>query len=291
MRPGLPPRPFPLATLAAAILLAVVALTFFVMPADGLASSAIDLADAHRPPWFLADNDARFPLGTDDQGRSLNFAIVAGMRTSLLISLSAVALASGVGLVLGLLAATGHRWLDVAIVRFAELQQALPPIATALLLGTLWPSAAAGEFARAGTFWITVVPIALAAWPEFALTVRGSAASLRQQDYVAAAVVTGARPATILYRHIWPGVRPAVLTLAACYLPRAIAVEATLSYLGVGQLADTPTLGAMIRTGQAELVSGYWWCAGFPLLTLVIICMLATAVADEIGEAFDPHLS
>lgn len=288
MSPGT--RPFPLATLSAAILLAGVALTFFVMPANRLAFAAIDLADALRPPWFLAGGDRRFPLGTDAQGRSLDFAIIAGMRTSLLVALSAVALASGVGLAIGFLAASANRWLDAAIMRIAELQQALPPVATALLLGALWAPAAAGEFARADTYWISVVSIALAAWPEFALTVRGSALSLRQKDYVAAAVVLGGRPTRILRRHIWPGVRPAVLTLAACYLPRAIAIEATLTYLGVGQLADTPTLGAMIRTGQAELVSGCWWCAGIPLLALVIICMLATAAADEIRDAFEPHL-
>lgn len=285
------PRPFPIATLSAALLLAGVTLTFFMMPANRLAFAAIDLANAHQPPWFFAGDDARFPLGTDGQGRSLDFAIVAGIRTSLLVALSAVVLATGVGLLLGFLAATRCRWLDIAVMRFAELQQALPPVAIALLLGTLWPPAAAGEFARVDTFWISVVSIALAAWPEFALTVRTSSLSLRQQDYVAAAVVLGGRPATILCRHIWPGVRPALLTLAACYLPRAIAVEATLSYLGIGQLADTPTLGAMIRTGQAELVSGRWWCAGLPLLTLVIICVLATAAADEIRDAFEPHLS
>ena len=250
-------------------------------PFDPNDLGAIELRDARRPPWFFAGSDARFPLGTDRQGRDLLSALAHGARTSVAIALTATLLAAVVGTGLGLLSSTGATWRRTLIGRAGELQLAYPAVVAALLIHAAVTALFPGGMPDATTgFAMVVSAIALGSWPEFAAVARAKAATLWRQDYVTSAVAIGASDHAILWQHIWPGVRSAVAALALAVAVRAIAIEATLSYLGTGLPAAHPTLGGLIRTGQPGLLSGHWWMAGIPILVLIGLCLGLASLAS-----------
>jgi peptide/nickel transport system permease protein len=285
-------RRSPLAQLAA---LLVVSSTFCALFAPWLAPhnpfdlATVELADAGLPPAWLEGGNARFLLGTDEQGRDILSAIMYGSRISLLVGLAAVVISVVVGVGLGLLAGFAGGYVDAFIMRICDVMLSFPAILVALLIDgvgrALFPNAPDSL-----AFTVLILAIALTGWVKYARTVRGSTMVERHKEYVQAARVIGVAPWRIMGRHVLPNVLGPVLVLATIDVASAVIIEATLSFLGVGVPPTSPSLGTLIRIGNDHLFSGEWWITVFPGGMLMIIALGVNLLGDWLRDALNPRL-
>jgi len=253
--------------------------------------ATIQLLDALKPPAWEANGDATYPLGTDSQGRDLLSGIMYGTRVSLLIGLASVALSVLVGVVLGLLSGYLGGRIDALIMRVADVQLSFPAILIALLIDGVARAMVPREMHEVIAFPVLVGAIALAGWPQYARTVRGSTLVEKNREYVQAARVIGISSPVIMFRHVLPNVLGPILVLATVHLATAIITEATLSFLGVGVPPTSPSLGTLIRIGNDFLFSGEWWITIFPGLALVLLVLSVNLLGDWLRDALNPRLS
>ena len=253
--------------------------------------ATIQLLDALKPPAWEANGDATYPLGTDSQGRDLLSGIMYGTRVSLLIGLASVALSVMVGVVLGLLSGYLGGRIDALIMRVADVQLSFPAILIALLIDGVARAMVPREMHEVIAFPVLVGAIALAGWPQYARTVRGSTLVEKNREYVQAARVIGISSLVIMFRHVLPNVLGPILVLATVHLATAIITEATLSFLGVGVPPTSPSLGTLIRIGNDFLFSGEWWITIFPGLALVLLVLSVNLLGDWLRDALNPRLS
>jgi peptide/nickel transport system permease protein len=284
------PKSVAIAGAVAIALIATALLAPWVAPADPTDIASYNLIDSELPPSFVSGGEARYFLGTDNQGRDLLSAILYGARVSILIGGGAVALAALLGVTVGLVAGYFGGWLDAAIMRVGDVILSLPTILLALLVSglarALIPNAASASWAP----FILIGAIAIHEWVQYARTVRAATMVEVQREYVRAAKVIGLPPLRILCRHILPNVMSSVLVIATINLAGAILTEATLSFLGVGMPPTYPSLGTLIRIGNEFMFSGIWWIAFFPALTLVIGVLAVNIVGDWLRDRFNPKL-
>ena len=252
--------------------------------------ASLNLMDAFRPPVWEVGGDARFLLGTDDQGRDVLSSIMFGMQISLLVGFASVALAAVVGTALGLLSGYVGGQLDSAIMRIADVQLTFPAILIALLIdgivSAVLPRGLHGDF----KIYVLILAIAASQWVNFARTVRGSTLVEKNKEYVQAAKVIGISPVMIMFRHVLPNVLGPVLVIATLSLAIAVLTEATLSFLGVGVPVTKPSLGTLIRIGNDFLFSGEWWMTIFPGVALVLLVLSVNLLGDWLRDALNPKL-
>jgi peptide/nickel transport system permease protein len=179
--------------------------------------------------------------------------------------------------------------LDVALMRLADAQLAVPSILLALLADGVARALLPRSWLEASAIPILVAAIGLARWPHFARVVRTGARLHRGRDYVSAARLIGLGNFDIALDHVLPNVAGTVLVVAAVSLGLAVMDEATLSFLGVGLPVTRPSLGTLIRLGSDYLLSGEWWVVVFPALALAVPVILANIVADGLRDRLDPR--
>jgi peptide/nickel transport system permease protein len=284
----------PISVMIAAVLaLAIVAcalLASWIAPYDPTNLASFELINAELPPAFTADGDARFLLGTDNQGRDLLSAMLYGARVSIAIGGGAVLVAAALGVILGLLAGYYGGKVDAVIMRVADIILSFPTILLALLVSgiarALFPGAATAEWAPL----ILICAIATHEWVQYARTVRAATMVEMAKDYVRAGKVIGLPSRRIMLRHILPNVMSPVLVISTINLAAAVLTEATLSFLGVGMPPTYPSLGTLIRIGNEFVFSGIWWIALFPALALVILVLAVNIVGDWLRDRFNPKL-
>ncbi|GCL65327.1 ABC transporter permease [Pseudaquabacterium pictum] len=282
----------PTAMVAAVIaLVCVVAAAFapWLAPHNPQDLASLQLMDARLPPAWVADGQAKYPLGTDDQGRDILSALMYGARISLLVGLASVVLSMVLGVGLGLLAGFVGGRVDSFIMRVCDVMLSFPAILVALLIDgvgrAMFPNAH-----ETLAFTVLILAISLTGWVQYARTVRGSTLVERQKEYVQAARVIGVSSFRIMRRHVLPNVLGPVLVLATIQIASAIITEATLSFLGVGVPPTSPSLGTLIRVGQDFLFSGEWWITIFPGLVLVMIALSVNLLGDWLRDALNPRL-
>lgn len=252
--------------------------------------TSFSLIDGLLPPIWEDGADPRFLLGTDDQGRDMVSAILYGARLSLLIGLMAMLIATVLGVGLGLAAGYYGGRFDAIVMRIADVQLALPAILTALLIdgiarGILPPSAQ--ENLRVV---VLTIAIALSLWVNFARTARASTFVERNKEYVQAAMIMGQHPLRVMFWHILPNILGPLLVIMTVDLASAILLEATLSFLGIGLPADSPSLGTLIRIGMQFLLSGEWWILWVPTLFLIALVVSINILGDFLRDVFNPRL-
>ncbi|MBK1698631.1 ABC transporter permease [Rhodovibrio salinarum] len=262
----------------------------WIAPHDPYDLTNISLMDSFLPPMWMEGGDARFPLGTDDQGRGILSTIIYGARASLLVGFAAVLLAAAIGVTLGLIAGYLGGTADALIMRVAEVQLSFPAILIALLIDGVTRGVLGGQGEGNLAFAVIIVSIGLSFWVQYARTVRGSCLVEKNKEYVQAARVIGVHPALIVMRHVLPNVLGPVLVIATISLALAIITEATLSFLGVGVPPTQPSLGTMIRVGNDFLFSGEWWISMFPGAALAILVLAVNLLGDWLRDALNPKL-
>jgi peptide/nickel transport system permease protein len=217
-------------------------------------------------------------------------AILYGARLSLVVGLSAVAIALLLGVTLGLVAGWRGGIAETVIMRVADVQLSFPAILIALLIDGVARSALPRDVQGEIAIYVLIAAIALATWVQYARTVRGMTLVERNKEYILAARVIGVRPGRIVLFHLLPNVMGPVLVIATINLALAILTEATLSFLGVGLPPTQPSLGTLIRVGNDYLLSGDWWISIFPGIVLALLILSVNLLGDWLRDALNPKL-
>jgi peptide/nickel transport system permease protein len=207
-------------------------------------------------------------------------AIFYGLRISLSVGVMSTVIALGIGLALGLTAAYFGGRTDTIIMRIADIQLSFPAILIALIL-----LAVLGQ--GAGKI---VAALVLVQWAYYTRTVRGAALVEKRKEYIEAARCLALPPLRIVFRHLLPNCLPPVMVVAAVQVAAAIALEATLSFLGLGLPITEPSLGLLIANGYQYLLSGKYWISFFPGLALLATILSINLVADQLRDALNPRL-
>jgi peptide/nickel transport system permease protein len=285
-------RAAPGATLATLSIVALFAYAFLVplFTADPFQLAGMSIMDSFTPPLWMEGGNQAFPLGADDQGRNIITAMAYGLRTSIIVGVSAVLIGLVLGGALGLLAGFVGGRTDAVIMRIADVQLAYPALLLAMVIDGIATAVVGRERSATLAIAIVIFAIGIAFWVQFARTIRSSVLVERDQDYVAAAQITGRSKLAIVMRHILPNVMAPVLVIATINLGIAIITEATLSFLGIGIPLTHPSLGALIRNGNAFLQSGEWWISAWPCLVLVVLVISVNVLGDHLRDVFNPKL-
>ena len=281
-------------TIAAATVTIIIVLAALLAPVlapqDPYDLRQLSIIDSHIPPVWQKDGDARFLLGSDDQGRDVFSTILYGSRQSISIGVMATVFAAILGIMLGLIAGYARGSVDAVIMRAADIQATFPAILIAMLVDGTSRALFGSQRNDQVVFWVMVLSIGLSFWVQYARTVRGLTLVEKSKDYVLAARLIGIHPALILFRHVLPNVVGPVLVIATINLALAIITEATLSFLGLGLPSTQPSLGTLIQIGQKYLFAGEWWIAIFPGITLAALVLAVNLLGDWLRDALNPRL-
>jgi peptide/nickel transport system permease protein len=285
-------RTSPMAIGAALVALGCMIVALFagvIAPHNPFDLATLELSDSMLPPAWMEGGQAKYLLGTDEQGRDVLSALMYGARISLLIGGASVLVSMLIGVSLGLLSGYAGGRIDGFIMRVCDVMLSFPSILIALLIAgvgrALFPQAHDSL-----AFGVLILAIALPGWVQYARTVRGSTMVERSKEYVQAARVVGGPPIRIMIRHVLPNVLGPVLVLATIHLALAIQTEATLSVLGVGVSPTSPSLGTFINEGNKQLFSGAWWLVIFPGTMLLLIALSMNLFGDWLRDALNPRL-
>ena len=279
-----------LSFLAVLLLVLAAVLAPWVAPYDPFDLASLDVMDGFKPPAFMPEGDRSHLLGTDEQGRDLLSAILYGMRISLLVGVLAIVVALVVGISVGLAAGYLGGTAEAVLMRITDVQLTFPAILIALLIDGVARSALPHALPHRMQIWVLVFSIGIARWPQVARIVRGSTLVERGREYVMAARVIGVSNPRIMGGHILPNVMGPVLVIMTLNLGLAVLDEATLSFLGVGLPPTQPSLGSLIRIGNDFLMSGEWWIAIFPGVTLAVLVLSINLLGDWLRDALNPRL-
>ncbi|KAE9625116.1 ABC transporter permease [Parasedimentitalea maritima] len=282
----------------AAIIAAIVALLSIlgaalaplIAPVNPYDLASFSLMDGLLPPVWEDYGNPKFLLGTDDQGRDMVSSILYGARLSLIIGLSAMTIATVLGVGLGLAAGYYGGRFDMIVMRIADIQLALPAILTALLIDGIARGILPSEVQQELRVAVLTLAIALSLWVNFARTARASTFVQMQKEYVQAAIIMGQRPIRVMFVHILPNILGPLFVIMTVDLASAILLEATLSFLGIGLPADSPSLGTLIRIGMQFMLSGEWWILWIPTLFLVTLVVSINILGDFLRDVFNPRL-
>jgi peptide/nickel transport system permease protein len=274
----------PGAILGLAILTVVVTLALFapyIAPQNPYDLEQLDIMDNMLPPGSMLGSGHTAWLGTDDQGRDMLSAIIYGLRISLGVGTVSVLIASIIGASVGVAAAYFGKRVDTIIMRIVDLQLSFPSILVALVL--------LSAFGR-GVDKV-ILALVIVQWAYYARTVRGSALVEKSKDYIAAASCLELPRRRILFRHLLPNCIPPLIVVSTVQIAHAIALESTLSFLGVGVPVTEPSLGMLIATGYDFLLSGNYWISTFPGLALVVVIVAVNLVGDRLRVVLNPRLT
>ncbi len=263
-----------------AIVIVLAAIAPLVAPQNPYDLATLTLRDARKAPGFVGAAGYVHWLGTDAQGRDMLSAILFGLRISLQISVTAGLIALAVGATLGAAAAFLGGRTEAVIMRIIDLQLSFPAILLALVL-----AASLGQ----GKAQLTIALIT-AQYAYFARTAHGAAVTERSKEYIEAALSVPLPARTVIFRHILPNCLPPLIVVATVQIANAIALEATLSFLGLGLPPTEPSLGLLIANGFQYMLSGRYWISIYPGIALVALIVAVNLVGDQIRDQFNPRL-
>ncbi len=238
-------------------------------------------ADARRPPGHVNATGTRYLLGTDAQGRDMLSAIMYGLRISIQIGLAAGMIALTLGTIIGVTAAFVGGRIEALLMRIVDLQLSFPAILLALVM-----AAALGK----GVGQLVAALVA-AQYAYFARTAHSAAAAERGKQYVEAALAVPLSSGRIMFRHILPNCLPPLIVVATVQIANAIALEATLSFLGLGLPPTEPSLGMLIANGFDYMLSGRYWISIYPGVALIVLIVAINLVGDQVRDQLNPRLA
>jgi peptide/nickel transport system permease protein len=271
---------------AALIGLVLVALVLFggllaplLSPQDPYDLAQLDIMDSRLPPGSLAANGMVYWLGTDSLGRDMLSAMLYGLRISLLVGFGSALIASIIGAALGILAAYAGGKTDSLVMRLVDLHLAFPSILIALMIVALLGK---------GVINVMVALIVIE-WAYSARAARSAALVERRREYIEAAEGLALPRRRILFRHLLPNCLPPLIIIGTMQAARAITLEATLSFLGLGVPVTQPSLGLLIANGYPYLMSGDYWISIYPGIALFMTVVGINLLMDRLREILNPR--
>lgn len=256
----------------------------FVLLVVGLLALLAPLL-AGNDPWDMVQQPFLSPmaepglwLGTDALGRDVAAGLIHGARVSILIGLVATAAALLAGITVGALAGYHGGWVDVVLMRFTELFQAIPGFAFAVVLVAIFQPSVES----------IVAAIALVSWPPVARLVRSEFMSLRQREFVQAALLAGQTHWRIIFTQILPNAVSPIVVMGSLMVATAILLESALSFLGLGD-PNMMSWGYMVGAARTALRQA-WWIAVFPGLAIALTVLALNLVGEGLSDGLNTRL-
>lgn len=268
-------------SLAILVMIVLVALLApFIAQQNPYDLAQLDYLDSLLPPGTQASSGAHtYLLGTDDQGRDLLSAIIYGLRISLGVGGLSALFAALLGATLGLFAAYRGGRTESIIMRLVDLQLSFPSILIALIilavLGKGIPN--------------VILALIIVEWATYARAARATALVESRREYIEAATCLGVPLYRIIFRHLLPNCMTPLIVIATVQVARAISLEATLSFLGIGVPVTEPSLGLLISNGYQYMLSGQYWMSFYPGIALLMTIMVINLVGDHLRDIFNPR--
>jgi peptide/nickel transport system permease protein len=222
---------------------------------------------------------AAHPLGTDQFARDVLSRLLYGARISLAIGFVAVGISVTIGTLIGAVAGYLGGVVDSVLMRFVDMVIAFPRLVLLITIIALFEP----------TIFLITAVLGLTLWPGTARIVRGEVLSLREREFVQAAVALGYSKRRIILKHLIPNALAPVIVAATLGIGHTIVLEAGLSFLGLGVQPPTPSWGTMVDDGRANLLDA-WWLATFPGLAIVFTVLSFNLVGDGLRDALDPRM-
>ncbi|MCS6784900.1 MAG: ABC transporter permease [Candidatus Caldarchaeum sp.] len=222
--------------------------------------------------------DQNHPFGTDDLGRDIYSNVIYGIRTSMMVGFSAVAIALTIGTLVGMLAGYYGGRIEDFLMRVTDVTLILPQFLLALVIVAIF-----GQ-----TFTNIIIAIGIVSWPGIARMMRAEFLSIKERSFVEVAKAIGMPDTKIILGEILPNAFPAVIPYVILQVNSAILIEAGLGFLGVAD-PNVPSLGLMLNTAQQYLMVA-WWMAVFPGILLSIIVVGLNLLGDGLIEHLNPRL-
>lgn len=261
---------------SAVLLLIAVASVVGVIAYDREAINRQDLSKALSRPslehWF----------GTDALGRDVLVRTLHGGAISLAVGLLAALVSVVIGTTWGAIAGYAGGRLDGAMMRIVDVLYGLPYLLLVILFTVIF-----GQ-----SIWVLFLAIGAVSWLTMARVVRGQVLSLRNNDYVSAAVAAGAGPGRIIRAHLLPNLLGPIIVYSTLIIPQAILQESFLSFLGIGVQSPAASWGSLASEGIGRLnpIVSHWWLIFFPCLALALTLLSLNLIGDGLRDAFDPQL-
>ena len=254
------------------IILVCAAFAEFIAPHDPL---QINVLNRHMAP---GESSAHL-LGTDSLGRDILSRLIYGARTTVIITFVSLLAGAVVGTVLGLISGYWGGWVDAVIMRIVDAALGFPTVLLAMIIVV---------FLGTGTINI-ILAVALTFWARFARMARGDVLSVKVQDFVVLAQITGVSTPVLIWRHIFPNVVNTLTVISSLLVGQIILLEAALSFLGLGLAPGAPAWGIMVAEGRDILIE-VWWLSLFPGLAITIVVLAFNFFGDWLRDTLDPRL-
>ncbi len=236
-------------------------------------ADAIDLTARLLPPFATFGH----PFGTDPLGRDVLARVITGGKISLQVGILSVAGAVVVGVVMGLISGYYRGFWDMLVMRFADVQLALPFI----LLAITFIAIVGGGLRN------MILLLIVSQWVQYARLVRGSVLSLRDREFIQSAQAIGVRDGNILFRHLLPNLIGPVVVLMTLNVANNILLESSLTFLGLGVDPLIPSWGGMLADGRTYLQNA-WWVSVFPGLAILLTVLGLNLLGDWLRDSLDP---
>lgn len=236
-----------------------------------------DLLGRLAPPVFMDGGSWGHPLGTDGLGRDILARVVHGARLSLLIGLIAATGTAVIGVMAGMLAGSGGRVLDGAVMLVVDVVMAVPFVVIGIVLTSILGQSLTN----------VLVILIVAGWVTYARIIRLQTRALIRSEFIQASFALGASRWHVFRRHLLPNLMPVLALLFFQQIAAMMLFEASLTYLGLGLPVERITLGGMVHDGQEQIFNG-WWVSVFPGIAIALAVIGFNLLADWLQERSDP---
>ncbi|WP_426128895.1 ABC transporter permease [Pararhizobium sp. PWRC1-1] len=218
-----------------------------------------------------------YPLGTDPLGRDVLARVIAGGKISLLVGFTSVIGAVIFGVLMGLIAGYYRGFWDMLVMRFADLQLAMPFILLAITFIAI----------VGGSLTNTIILLIVSQWVQYARVVRGSVLTLREREFILSARAIGVKDWRIISQHLLPNLIGPVIVLMTLNVANNILLESSLTFLGLGVDPTIPSWGGMLADGRTYLQTA-WWVSVFPGLAILLTVLGLNLLGDWLRDSLDP---